>query len=131
MFALKRETDYAVQLLQSLNNKNKNFVSLRDFSKKSGISFWFLQKIARKLTLAGIIEAEQGVNGGYRLIKSAKKLNLYKIFEIMEGSLVITPCLNKVECACNNANKNCNVQKITTKLNKEMIKMMQKVKINN
>lgn len=127
MFALKRETDYAVQLLQSLNNKNKAFVSLRDFSKKSGISFWFLQKIARKLNLAGIIEAEQGVNGGYRLIKQTKKLNLYRIFEIMEGGLVITPCLGKTACACNNLNKNCDVQKITTKLNKEMIKMMQKV----
>lgn len=129
MFALKRETDYAVQLLQSLKNKNKSFVSLKDFSKKSGISFWFLQKIARKLNLAGLIEAEQGVNGGYRLRKSAQNLNLHKIFEIMEGKLVITPCLGKSECACNNLNKNCNVQKITTKLNKEMIKMMQKVKI--
>lgn len=142
MFVLKKETDYAVQFLQSLSAKprrkvgaptsaseNKNFVSLKQFSKKSGISFWFLQKIARKLNLAGIIEAEQGINGGYRLHKSAQNLSLYKIFEIMEGKLVITPCLSKNGCICNNSNKNCNVQKITTKLNKEMIKMMQRVKI--
>ena len=59
MFALKKETDYAVQLLKYLKTKKRNFVSLMDFSKESGISFWFLQKIARKLNLASIIEADQ------------------------------------------------------------------------
>lgn len=129
MFALKKETDYAVQLLQHLKTQKGKFVSLMDFSKKSGISFWFLQKIARKLNLAGIIEAEQGVKGGYRLQSSAKNLNLYKVFEIMEGKMSITSCLGSGECACGTLSKKCGVQKITTKLNKEMIKMMQKVRI--
>jgi Rrf2 family protein len=138
MFALKKETDYAVQLLQYLGKKSptslkgaaKTFVSLMEFSRNSGISFWFLQKIARKLNLAGIIEAEQGVKGGYRLRALAKNLNLYKIFEIMEGKLAITPCLDCKNHICNNRDKKCGVQKITAKLNKSMIKMMQKVKIN-
>lgn len=111
MFALKKETDYAVQLLQYLGKKNKNFVSLREFSEKSGISFWFLQKIARKLNLAGFIEAEQGVKGGYRLQTPAKALNLYKIFEAMEGKMVVTK------------------SKMNAKLNKDIIKVLQKVKI--
>jgi len=129
MFALKKETDYAVQLLKYLKTKKKNFVSLMEFSKDSGISFWFLQKIARKLNLAGIIEAEQGVKGGYRLHMPVKNLNLYRVFEIMEGKMAITSCLASKECACGSLSKQCNVQKITTKLNKEMIKMMQKIKI--
>ena len=111
MFALKKETDYAVKLLQYLNTKNKTFVSLREFSEKSKISFWFLQKIARKLNLAGIIEAEQGVKGGYRLHMPAKNLNLYKVFETMEGKMAVSP------------------SKITTKLNKDIVKILQKVKI--
>ena len=129
MFALKKETDYAVQLLKYLKTKKRNFVSLMDFSKESGISFWFLQKIARKLNLASIIEAEQGVKGGYRLHMPVKNLNLYRVFEIMEGKMAITSCLASKECACGNLKKQCNVQKITTKLNKAMIKMMQKVRI--
>lgn len=111
MFALKKETDYAVQLLQYLNKKKKTFVSLREFSEKSGISFWFLQKIARKLNLAGVIEAEQGVNGGYRTHGPLKNLNLYKIFEIMEGKMAAPE------------------SKMNAKLNKDIIKVLQKVKI--
>jgi len=128
MFGLKKETDYAMQLLQYLKAKKKT-VSLGEFSKKSGISFWFLQKIARKLNLAGIIEAEQGVKGGYRLRAPAKNLNLYKVFEIMEGKQALTSCLDCKDYICNNQDKKCGVKKITAKLNKEIIKMLQKVKI--
>lgn len=129
MFSLKRETDYAVQLIRYLSNKNgKKFKSLREFSEKSGISFWFLQKIARKLNLAGIIGAEQGVNGGYRMNVPMKGLTLFKIFEIMEGKQAVTPCLlGESQCAGNH--KNCHFKNVTSKLNKEIIKALQKVKI--
>jgi len=112
VFALKKETDYAVQLLRYLKTKKKVFISLREFSEKSGISFWFLQKIARKLNLAGIIEAEQGVKGGYRMHAPAKSLNLYKVFETMEGKMAVPE------------------SKMNAKLNRDIIKVLQKVRLN-
>ena len=130
MFGLKRETDYAIQFLQFLDTKKKSFRSLREFSQKSGISFWFLQKIARKLNLAGVVEAEQGVNGGYRLSQPIKKISLYKVFEVMEGKPAITPCLRCEKYSCVNYNKKCSVKKITKKLNKNIIKMLQNITIS-
>ncbi len=130
MFGLKRETDYAIQLLQFLDAKKNSFCSLREVSQKSGISFWFLQKIARKLSLAGFIEAEQGVNGGYRLSRSIKKISLYNVFEAMEGKPAITPCLRCEKYSCVNFDKKCEVKKIAEKLNKNIVKMMRNVKIN-
>jgi Rrf2 family protein len=129
MFAIKRETDYAIQLVQFLAAKKDKFVSLKDFSDISGISFWFLQKIARKLNLARIIEAEQGVMGGYRLKKTNKKLTLLKIFEIMEGKLAVAPCLGAKNYSCCGKNKDCKNKKMSARLNRELVKVMQKVKI--
>jgi len=129
MFGLKRETDYAVLFLQFLGAKKKVFSSLREFSKKSGISFWFLQKIARKLNLGGVIEAEQGVNGGYRLSRLLKDVSLYKIFGIMEGEPAITPCLRCAEYSCANSDKKCGVKNIAEKLNKNIVKMLRNTKI--
>ena len=129
MFGLKRETDYAVLFLQFLGAKKKVFSSLREFSKKSGISFWFLQKIARKLNLGGIVETEQGVNGGYRLSRPLKNISLYKVFAVMEGEPAITPCARCADYSCVNYNKKCGVKKITEKLNKNIVKMLQNVKI--
>ena len=69
MFTLRRETDYALQMLKILS-KNKNQVeSLSKIAKDTKISFLFLQKIARKLRLANIIKAHQGVEGGYQLLR--------------------------------------------------------------
>jgi len=129
MFAIKRETDYAVQLVQFLATKKDKFVSLKDFSDISGISFWFLQKIARKLNLAGIIEAEQGVMGGYRLKKTGRKLTFFRIFETMEGKLTVAPCLGTKNYSCCGKNKDCKNKKMSARLNKELIKVMRKVKI--
>lgn len=129
MFGLKRETDYAILLLQFLDAKKKIFSSLREFSHKSGISFWFLQKIARKLNLGGIIEAEQGVNGGYRLSQPLKNISLYKVFAVMEGEPAITACVRCADYSCVNYGKKCGVKKIAEKLNKNIIKMLRGVKI--
>lgn len=128
MFNLKRETDYAVQLIQFLYGKKVKFSSLREFSKKSGISFWFLQKIARKLNLAGIIEAEQGVKGGYKLSAPAKELNLYKIFEAIEGKPFLTPCA-RGDGKCAGAGRKCAVKAISVKLCKDISKMLRKTKV--
>lgn len=129
MFAIKRETDYAIQLFQFLAAKKDKIVSLKEFSKISGISFWFLQKIARKLHLAGIIEAEQGVMGGYHLKAPVKNLTLLKIFEVMEGKLAIAPCLGDKVYSCGGKDKDCRIKKMSAKLNKELIRIMRRMKI--
>jgi len=130
MFSLKRETDYAVQLVCFLSRKNgRPYKSLREFSDRSGISFWFLQKIARKLHLAGVIEAEQGVNGGYKLKLPVKSLNLYKIFEIMEGRQATTPCLGEAGSSCALSGKSCCFRSASAKLNKEIVIALKKIKI--
>ena len=128
MIKLKRETDYAVQLIQYLLGKKGKFVSLREFSLKSGISFWFLQKIARRLSLAGIISAEQGVNGGYKTNVPSSTLSMYKIVEAMEGKPMITPCVCGGNRFCSD-NKKCSFKSIAVKLNKDVIKVLQNMKI--
>ena len=129
MIKLKRETDYAVQLIQFLLQKKGKNVSLREFSKKSGISFWFLQKIARKLNLAGVINAEQGVNGGYKLGIPEKKLNLYTVVEIMEGCPAVAPCVHANNRFCGETKK-CGFKNIAIRLNKDIVKALQSVKIS-
>jgi len=127
MLSLRKETDYAIQFLQYLA-KNGN-CSLKKFSGKSGISFFFMQKIARKLTRAGIVKAEQGVNGGYGLDLPVKKITLYKILEIMEGGVGLTSCLCGSSCCCVNSQKKCGARKVIGKLNREILKLAKKIRV--
>jgi Rrf2 family nitric oxide-sensitive transcriptional repressor len=129
MFHLRRETDYAIQLLQYLRSKN-GYSSLKDFAEESDISFWFLQKIARKLNKAKIIVSGHGVNGGYKLNILPKKFNLKILLSVMEGDLALTPCIKEnSDIICAKKPAVCPVRKIMMKLNKEICKCLVKVKI--
>ncbi|MBI5221251.1 MAG: Rrf2 family transcriptional regulator [Candidatus Magasanikbacteria bacterium] len=122
MFSIRRETDYAIRLLKALDKSKGDLVlSLNEVSKDTKISFLFLQKIARKLRLAGIIEALQGVEGGYRLKIDSEKISLKKIIEVTEGKCCIFDCSDE---------QNSPPQKNLKKINKKIIKILEQTKLS-
>lgn len=132
MLTLRRETDYALQMLKVLNKSKDQVMSLNEIAKKTKVSFLFLQKIARKLRLAKIIDAHQGVAGGYQLAIDPKKITLRKVVEAMEGECCILNCLDKtkkIEC-CNPA-QTCELKTKMGKLNKKIVKMLDEVKLTD
>ncbi len=116
MFSIRRETNYAITLLKALDKSKAGMVlSLNEVSKNTKISFLFLQKIARKLRLSGLIEAHQGVEGGYRLKVDSKKISLKKIIEATEGKCCVLPGEN---------------EKKLIKINKKIVKILDQTKLS-
>lgn len=132
MFSLNRETDYAAQLLKILAKNKVGFVSLRQLAKETGVSFMFLQKIARDLRLAGLIKSEKGVSGGYRLGMPAKKITLKKIIEAMEGEAAVVSCLcQKGGVQCASTGKKCVLKNKLVKVNKKIDEILNKTSLND
>lgn len=92
-----KESDYAIQLLAMLAQTQAS-VSLRQFAERSRISFLFLQRIARKLRVAELIEATQGRDGGYRLARSAGEITLKEVTDAIEGKTATVACLSGQVC---------------------------------
>lgn len=131
MLNIRRETDYAIKLLKKLGNSKGEVKSLNEISQDTKISFLFLQKIARKLRLAGLIQAHQGVEGGYRLKVDAKKLSLKKIIEATEGKCCILACENEdknIKCCPKDSNPE--LQKKLSKINKKIVKILEQTKLS-
>jgi Rrf2 family cysteine metabolism transcriptional repressor len=94
LFQFSQKLDYGLFLLTELSRQGKNGpLSLRTIADQNRMSFFFLQKIAYELRRAGFIEASRGKNGGYVLVKPAKKLCLKEVFEALEGPIAVMPCL--------------------------------------
>jgi len=127
MFTFRRETDYAIQFIIFLAKCKKCFCSLKEFAEKENISFFFMQKIARRLQAGKIIEAGKGVKGGYRL--RIKKINLKEIVEVIEGKIGLLPCLKQTNFCCAKQGKNCELKSIINKLNKDFCQKIQAIKI--
>ncbi len=133
MLSLRKETDYALQLLKRLAVKKEPCLSLQKVSEEIGVSFLFLQKIARKLRLAKIIKAEQGINGGYKLAVLPQKLSLRKVVQVMEGECAVLACLRSRDCVCKSSGGNCalkNSKKIK-KLNKDVLNLLDRIKLSD
>ncbi|MFA6485866.1 MAG: Rrf2 family transcriptional regulator [Candidatus Magasanikbacteria bacterium] len=128
MLSLRRETEYAVQMLRVLSKSNKD-TSLKDVSEEIGASFLFLQKIARKLRQAKLISAGKGVNGGYSLLISPKKLSLGKIIAVTENACELLPCCQK-KFLCSKS-KNCALKGKVLKVNDALNSMLAKIKLSD
>ena len=132
MLTMRRETDYAIHMLKYLEKNKTGFISLRELSEQTGISFLFLQKIARKLRMNRLIKAGAGVAGGYCLNKPAKQISLKMIIEATEGASAILPCLcERTKTRCKGSNKKCALRFKLTKMNKKISDILDKTKLTD
>lgn len=128
MLQFNKELDYALQLLCVLNEvESGKCLSLRQFSQDRGISFLFLQRIARKLRQSGIISSTQGACGGYMLNRDLKKISLKELIEIIDGPYAVVDCL-KSGCQCAKL-KVCQTHKMFKKINSCLADYLDNVKI--
>ncbi len=91
---------YALRFLIALSKREGRFSSLSEISEEEEISAKYLEKIASILLRNGIIEAQRGKDGGYRLIREASSLRVSDILSLTEESLAPVECLCRESAEC-------------------------------
>jgi Rrf2 family transcriptional regulator, cysteine metabolism repressor len=91
---------YGVRLMLDLaTHYGKGPVTLKDVSKRQGISEKYLWHLIPPLKNAGLITSSRGAHGGYVLSKSPKDINLREIVSCLEGQMCLSECTgNPVLC---------------------------------
>ena len=107
---LTQESDYAIRAVLILTN-NTEVLDASSISQMGAIPNRFLLKLLGKLAKAGIVKSFRGVNGGYKLNKEPKDINLKMIIEAIEGEIAINRCLYDVETCNRKLNGNCPVHR--------------------
>ena len=130
MLQFTKEIDYSIQFISALKKlKEKELLSLHNFSKQEKISFLFLQRIVKKLREAGLVESTKGACGGYKLAIDYKDINVKQIIEALEGEYAVIDCL-KENCQCKKTGK-CFSQKVFKKINNQLIKYLKDLKLKD
>lgn len=125
MLNITNKSDYALLLLSKIISDDK-FVSLSDLTSKTMMPKRFLARIASTLVKNKILESKEGKDGGYKLYKKLKDIDLYEFLKIFEGELNFVKCSKKSYCC--RWDKIClqkNIMK--NKLNRIVIKELQKL----
>ena len=101
MFSINKETDYALSAINYLSKKRDEYISITSISDDLHISKRYLAKILSSIRNSGVLESKEGKNGGYKLIKEMKDINLYDFLKIFEEDLDFVKCgKTGHNCAC-------------------------------
>ncbi len=101
MIKLSRLTDYAVALLAQMVKEEKRIWAASDLAEKTGLPQPTVSKVLKGITKSGIITAQRGATGGYRLARGAHEITVAAIVEAMDGPIAITSCADGGDHSCN------------------------------
>jgi len=90
---ITRETDHAIKCILYLSHCPDKYVPVAEIATKNVIPRSFLAKILQKLSKLGVVESLQGNHGGFRLTRSPEKINVFEIFEAIQGAMIINECV--------------------------------------
>ncbi|MFH1151191.1 MAG: Rrf2 family transcriptional regulator [Actinomycetota bacterium] len=68
-------------------------VLLREIAERQDISKRYLEHMMTMLRNGGLVVAERGAGGGYRLARPAERIRLDEIFEALEGDIATVECV--------------------------------------
>lgn len=86
---------YGIRLMLDLAlNQNGKPVRVRDMSLRQEVSEKYVEQLLARLKRAGYVRSVRGAGGGYALARPAAKINVFGIFEALEGSLQVVDCVD-------------------------------------
>ncbi|MBT6032369.1 MAG: Rrf2 family transcriptional regulator [Kordiimonadaceae bacterium] len=99
-------TDYSVRVLIYVSQKNGDLASIREVSEAYDISRNHLMKVVHLLGKGGYLDTIRGKNGGFRLGKEPKDINIGALIRYTEDDLSIVECFSGTDGRCTLVN-NC------------------------
>lgn len=127
MITVSKKVEYSIVFLSYLSKSSGINISLTEAAKKLKLPYRFLGQLATALKAGGIIDSQEGKNGGYQLVEGWEKRNLFDLLEALGENKAMVTCLGDKECI---RAKGCNLRKIWEKIEKSWYLELKKVKLS-
>lgn len=96
---LSTKGKYGVKAMVDLAiNYGKSPVSIKNISMRQNISEYYLEQLFSPLRKAQLIKSVRGAQGGYILNKAPDEITVSDIFDVLEGPIEISECLEDDVC---------------------------------
>jgi FeS assembly SUF system regulator len=92
MLRVSRLTDYATVVMTCIAAHPHDVLSTGQIADETRLELPTVSKLLKALGHATLVESFRGVNGGYRLARSAADISLAEIVEALEGPIGVTEC---------------------------------------
>lgn len=122
---ITQESDYALRIVDKLSKNSNKVVGSSVLSDELGIPLRFALKILRKLNLAGITDANRGINGGYFLNMKPEDITYKDVIEAIEGEIYLNKCLSNPKFCNRNRAAMCEIHENLAKVQNILLKELQ------
>ena len=95
MYAIRRETDYALRAIAVMvsHRENGRALSTSALAELCASSVDMMRKVMSKLAGAGIVKSSRGRNGGFMLARRPERISLADIIAAVQGPLLLNTCV--------------------------------------
>ena len=93
MIKISRLADYAVVVLGTLANAGDEQFTASALAEKSTLPEPTVSKVLKLLAKDDLVSSTRGVNGGYKLEKSADEISVASIVSAVDGPIALTACV--------------------------------------
>ena len=101
MLKLSTKGQYGVRAMFELaKNHNKGPLTIKEISKRQGVSVSYLEQLMNKLRKSNLIKSQKGPGGGYVINMEPAEISVGMILNSLEGPVTITQCLDPKTKAC-------------------------------
>ena len=93
MLKLSKRTDYGLMAVNHLARHNgEGAFSAKDIAGAYGIPAGLMAKVLQRLAHKGLLQSQQGSNGGHTLNRPPEFITALDVIHAIEGPVMITSC---------------------------------------
>jgi Rrf2 family transcriptional regulator, nitric oxide-sensitive transcriptional repressor len=102
---LTHHTDLALRVLIQVGLNDRKLTTINDIAQSFGISKPHLMKVVNFLGQRGYLDTVRGRNGGIRLKREPRRINIGQVVRDTEETLAVIGCVGRkgyccIECVC-------------------------------
>lgn len=99
MLRISKMTDYGVLVLNNMVDAGAVKLTTDDLVRATKLSIPTIRRVMKALSDAGLVIAQRGAKGGYRLARSAGQIRILDVVQAFEGPISLTECTSEdVQC---------------------------------
>lgn len=131
MFKINRRVEYALIALKYMRqNTEGKLTSAKEICETYQTPFDPTSRVLQLMTQAGILSAEHGAHGGYRIVKDLSRISMFDLTEIIVGPIEIANCFHGHYSRCE-LTGHCNVISPMLQLNEKLHELLKTTKVTD
>jgi Rrf2 family protein len=130
MLKLTKRADYGLIALKHLAvYRRRGSASAKEIAASYRIPLPLLSKVLQQLARSGLVTAEQGTRGGYRLARDPRSISALEVIRAIEGPIILTSCFtDDGECGLS---ESCTVREPLRKVHEGILNLLSGITITD